>query len=89
MRSSINAIANLDVVNERQDRSDVAGIYELRARGLALCLRLYTARALKHAPGIAFMPGGHQRAVHAVEPTMTAGSPRRWRPIPSAFASSR
>ena len=85
MRSFINATSTVEFVIDRQDRTNVADMLQLRGAILP-SLRLYGRRTLagsahrsgKHLPGKSM----HRCAVTAVgEPTMTApGSPTCWRP---------
>ena len=84
MLSLINA--NTDtVVNDRQDRTNVAGIYELCFVGLRCSLRLHARQVLG---GLAYVPGVKPaykltlgaaiRALAAMSSAM--GSQRTWRP---------
>jgi len=79
MRSFINASVNV-VINDRQDRVDVAGIAKLLRARLLGCLRFYAA-----AGGTTAKPGrshhaGPKWSSHTVEHMSTVGHRPSWRP---------
>jgi len=84
MRSFINAISSVEFANDRQDRTNTAGMLLLRA-SILRSLRIYgrgTSAGSAHLPGKT-CPGKpkHGGAVQTVESTTTApGSPAGWRP---------